>query len=113
MRLPVRFSSLIFKVPFLWYSGMALFPFVLVKSEALKSDVTLIRHEKIHLAQQLEMLVLPFYLVYVFNYLFNLAIYRQHNKAYREIIFEREAYANELNSEYLRQRRMWSFLKYV
>lgn len=59
------------------------------------------------------MLVIPFYVIYLINYLINLVIYRQHDKAYREIIFEREAYANEQNGDYLSQRPVWSFMKYV
>lgn len=59
------------------------------------------------------MLVIPFYVIYLINYLINLVIYRQHDKAYREIIFEREAYANEHNKNYLSQRPVWSFMKYV
>lgn len=113
MRLPVRLFPFVIKVPWIVYSGMAIFPFILVKSDALKNDTTLIHHEKIHLTQQIELLILPFYVAYLFNYLINLTIYKNHTAAYREIVFEREAYANEGNIHYLSQRSVWSFIKYV
>ncbi|RZK84416.1 MAG: hypothetical protein EOO98_16755, partial [Pedobacter sp.] len=52
-------------------AGMAVFPFILLKSERFKSDTEIINHEKIHLRQQLELLILPFYILYLINYLFN------------------------------------------
>ena len=86
-------------------NGMALFPFILVKTKAQRSDQILINHEKIHLAQQLELLIIPFYIAYLFNYLFNLLRYKQHHLAYSQICFEREAYQNESNLSYLKQRK--------
>ena len=95
------------------YSAMALYPFILVKEEALKQNAVLIRHEKIHHRQQLELLLVFFYLWYALNYFYNLIKYRNHYKAYREIIFEREAFARENEQDYLQKRKWWAFLKYV
>lgn len=89
---------------------MALFPFVLVKTKALLNDQVLIRHEEIHLRQQLELLVIPFYLLYLFCYLYNLVIYRDHERAYLQIIFEREAYRHETESGYLSRRKLWAWI---
>jgi hypothetical protein len=97
-------------VPFLKPAGMALFPFVLVKSKVLLNDQVLIRHEEIHLRQQLELLVIPFYLLYLLNYLYNLAIYRVHERAYLQIIFEREAYRHEKERGYLTSRKLWAWI---
>lgn len=69
-------------------------------------------HEEIHLQQQKELLVLPFYILYIGNYLFNLAKYREHHRAYLNICFEREAYENEYNLQYLPKRRFWAFWRY-
>ncbi|MBL7777536.1 MAG: hypothetical protein JNK66_04460 [Chitinophagales bacterium] len=113
MRSFFKVRPIIITVPVLLYSGMAVFPFILIQNKELAGNDTLIRHEQIHLKQQVEMLVIPFYVIYLINYLINLVIYRQHDKAYREIIFEREAYANEQNGDYLSQRPVWSFMKYV
>jgi len=68
-------------------------------------------HERIHLRQQLELLVLPFFVWYGLDYLVKLIRYRNKNKAYRNVIFEREAYENEKNLDYLKSRSFWKFLK--
>ncbi len=92
---------------------MAIFPFILIQNVRDKEDPVLIHHESIHLRQQLEMLILPFYMTYTINYLYNLARFRNHRKAYMEIVFEREAYANEHNPGYLSKRRFWAFRFYA
>lgn len=98
--------------PFMKVSGMALFPFILVSQKSFIKDEDIIRHETIHLKQQLELLVLPFYLLYFLNYLINLCRYKNHYKAYFEIIFEREAYAKDKDILYLLHRPFWAFMAY-
>ncbi|RYU89311.1 hypothetical protein EWM62_13330 [Mucilaginibacter terrigena] len=105
-----RFKIII--VPFLKVSGIALFPFILVNSEKLLNDAVVINHERIHLKQQAELLVIPFYLLYLLNYMVNYAIYRNHNRAYLNIVFEREAYANEADMGYLNRRKWLGWLRY-
>jgi hypothetical protein len=99
-------------VPFLRVHGMALFPFILIRDKALKDNHHLINHEKIHIRQQLELLILPFYILYIGHYLFNLVKYRNHDTAYRNICFEREAYTQESDLNYLKVWHFWRFLKY-
>ena len=72
----------------------------------------LINHEKIHIRQQLELLVLPFFIWYLVEYLFRLYQFKDRNKAYRNIVFEREAYENEKDLNYLQKRSFWNFLRY-
>jgi hypothetical protein len=100
-------------VPFMKPAGMALFPFILIHDEKLKANKTLIRHENIHLQQQIELLVIPFYLLYVINYLVNLLQYKNHQQAYIKIIFEREAYQHENDVDYLTNRKLWGWIKYL
>jgi hypothetical protein len=102
----------IVRIPFLPAAGMALFPFILVKTKSLKLDKTVINHENIHLRQQLELLLIPFYILYLLNYVLNLLYYMHHDKAYRNIVFEREAYANERNLNYLQKRRFCSWVRF-
>ncbi len=91
---------------------MAVFPLIFIKEELSENrKKLLLNHERIHIRQQVELLVLPFYLFYIFNYLFNLIRYANHDKAYRNIIFEKEAFANEGNMDYLRKRKIWSVFK--
>lgn len=92
---------------------MAIFPFVLLKRESYKADKEIINHEKIHLRQQLELLILPFYILYLLNYLFNLVKYKKHDLAYRKIIFEQEAYDNENNLNYLEKSNWFAWLKII
>ncbi|WP_459212510.1 hypothetical protein [Aquimarina rhabdastrellae] len=95
------------------FVGLALWPFIIVKSHRLKEDTTFVNHEEIHLTQQRELLVLPFYIWYGIEYLIRLIQYRDANRAYRNISFEREAYCNEDDLFYLKYRKMWSFLRYL
>lgn len=95
------------------FVGLTLWPFIIMKRVELKDDVVFINHERIHLRQQLEMLVLPFFIWYVLEYSIRLLQYRNSYKAYSNISFEREAYKNESNLDYLEGRSRWSFIKYL
>lgn len=91
---------------------MAVFPFILVKTPGLKHDSVLIRHEIIHLRQAVELLVIPFYILYLVNYIINRFKYDNHHQAYMHIIFEREAYHQENNITYLQNRRLYAWVRY-
>ncbi len=94
------------------YTGITIFPFVFLKRKALKEDAVLINHEKIHLKQQLEFLVLPFYMFYILEFIIRFIQYKNWYGAYRNISFEREAYYNEHNLNYLKSRPFWAFISY-
>jgi len=94
------------------YIGMTVFPFMFLKTKALKGDDVLINHEKIHLKQQLELLIILFFVLYTLEFLFRLLQYKNWHLAYRNISFEREAYLNEKDLNYLKKRSFWSFVKY-
>ncbi|MGS2739925.1 hypothetical protein [Sinomicrobium sp. M5D2P17] len=95
------------------YVGLTLWPVIFLKTPELKDDPVLLNHERIHLRQQLELLILPFYLVYGIEWLIGLIKYRSAYIAYKNISFEREAYANETNNDYLKSRNPWQFLRYI
>ena len=95
------------------YRGMTIFPFVLVKYNFDKENEVFLNHEKIHLRQQLEMLIVPFFVCYLLEYLFRLVQYKRAALAYRNISFEREAYANESNFDYLKKRSFFQSLRYL
>lgn len=103
---------IIIRIPFLPAAGMALFPFILVKTNRLKYNKAVINHENIHLRQQMELLLVPFYVLYLLNYLLNLLYYMKHDKAYRNIVFEREAYTNDADLQYLQQRQFWAWTRF-
>jgi beta-lactamase regulating signal transducer with metallopeptidase domain len=94
-------------------NGIALFPFIFIRKPEDRENKILINHEKIHLRQQLELLVIFFYILYVIEYYYWLLKLKNKNLAYRRISFEREAYANESDLDYLEKRHFWGFRKYV
>jgi hypothetical protein len=98
-------------VPGLWVNGMALWPLILLSRPG--PSARLLNHERIHLRQQLELLIGPFYLWYLAEYLVRRWQLGTHEAAYRAISFEREAYAHDTDPGYLRRRRFWAFLKYI
>jgi len=95
------------------FSGLSIYPFVVVSERKYRENGIFINHEKIHIRQQIEMLVLPFFIWYVLEYFVRLIQYKNRNLAYRNISFEREAYAKEHDLDYLKTRRFWKFLSYL
>ena len=95
------------------FDGVVLWPFVVVKRSELKDDRVFMNHERVHLKQQQELVILFFFVWYFLEYFIRLIKYRDSYKAYIRICFEREAYANETDLEYLKNRKFWAFLKYL
>lgn len=95
------------------YLGITLFPFMILKTKALRENVALVNHEKIHLRQQLELLIIPFYLIYMLEFLVRLFQYKKWHLAYRNISFEREAYENEKDLNYLKSRPFYNVINYI
>jgi hypothetical protein len=88
-----------------------MFPFIIVARKELRNDTVFMNHELIHLRQQLELLIIPFYVWYLLEYLI-LRFKHNHKTAYRNIVFEKEAYQKESDLNYLKTRRFWNFLQY-
>lgn len=95
------------------YRGMTVFPFVFLKYDLDKDNLVFVNHEKIHLRQQLELLIFPFYIFYILEYIIRLIQYKDKDLAYRNISFEREAYTNERDLDYLKNRSLFGFLNYI
>lgn len=95
------------------FKGVSLWPFVILKNHELKDDDYFINHEKIHLRQQLEMLILPFLFWYLIEYIIRYFQYRDSFLAYKNISFEREAYSQEMKQDYLQERKFWAFLQFL
>jgi hypothetical protein len=95
------------------FTGIVIWPFVIVRNKRLKEDPVFMNHERIHLRQQLEMLVIPFYIWYVMEYTIRLIKYKNSYDAYKYLSFEREAYAHEKDLDYLKKRSFWGFRNYI
>jgi hypothetical protein len=75
-------------------------------------DETVRRHETIHFQQQLELLFIGQWALYLFYYLKGLIKYKDGPIAYRESPFEREAYRNQYDENYLKNRKRYSWLEH-
>jgi len=94
---------------FIPVGAITLCPFIICRD---KSDVVMLNHESIHVKQQLELLVIPFFIIYVLNWAYNLVKYGwDTNEAYMQLFFEKEAYAHEEDMEYLSTRQKWSYFR--
>ncbi|MDC7994531.1 hypothetical protein [Altibacter sp. HG106] len=93
--------------------AITLWPIVIVRDKACLQNSVLLQHERIHLRQQLELLVIPFYIWYLIEFAIRWMFSGNWDKAYRNISFEREAYQHERDPDYLQSRSWGEFLKYI
>ena len=89
------------------FLAINLFGLLFCKKDAKINDV-IVNHESIHTSQMKEMLYIPFYLLYVTEWLIKLLF---KGSAYRNISFEREAYDNQYNLNYLKERKRYNWIK--
>ena len=89
--------------------AITLFPFIFIKDDG---DEETLRHESIHIAQQYELFVVFFYLIYILDWLYGLFKYKSFKKAYYQIRFEQEAHMNHSCVSYMKYRKPYSWLKY-
>jgi len=93
------------------FNGIVIYPFIFAHPNGLNERQ--LNHELIHIKQQRELLVIPFYILYLVEFLFRLIQYRNPSLAYYNISFEREAYTNERKVGYLENRKWYSWMKYI
>lgn len=89
------------------FHAITLFPFVFYNGQPLNGRE--VRHETVHLWQQAALLLVGFYVLYFVFWLIGLLRYRNSDRAYREIPFERSAYILEskLDVNPIRQSYHW------
>ena len=92
------------------FFAINLFGLIFAKGEC---SVTTLNHEKIHTRQMIDLLVFPFYLFYLIEWVIRLIQYRDFMQAYRNISFEREAYSNQNDLKYLKRRKWGAFASYL
>ena len=72
------------------------------------------RHETIHFQQQLELLFIGQWILYGLFYVKNFIKYKgDGRRSYINNPFELEAYANEKNYNYLKERKRYNWIKYI
>lgn len=105
-------------IPFKGYIAINLFGFIFVRSSYKKYEGThkyqsLINHERIHTAQMKETLFILFYIIYGLEYLIKLCYYFDFHKTYKNVSFEREAFSNQTNLDYLQVRKFFRWCTYI
>ena len=95
--------------------GIAFFPFIIIRKDLKKMPdlIFTLNHERIHLRQQMELLLVPFHIWYVLYYLIARKRGKKKSEAYKSIPFEREAYEHMYDLNYLKERKFMAFFKYV
>ena len=96
--------------------GISLYPFIIIRKDYLLAwnivkKERILRHESIHIRQQEEMFVIPFYICYIVEWFIKLFKYGK--DAYKNISFEREAHIHENDLDYLKNRKKYDWVKYL
>jgi len=92
-------------------SGITLAPFGIFLDKKYLNDINTINHEKIHWQQQLEILIIFFYLWYIIEWFIKL--FKHGSDTYYTISFEREAYENDNDLNYCETRKHFAWLKRI
>ena len=100
-------------LPLKGFAAINLFGVIFARKGYEPLSETAINHEAIHTAQMMELLYIFFYFMYAVEWITLLILYRDSNKAYRNISFEREAYANQSDKDYLKERKKHDFIFYM
>jgi len=98
-------------IPFKGFAAINLFGVIFVRKGVIVTE-RIIQHERIHTEQMKELGYLLFYFWYLLEWIIKL--FRYGRNSYRNISFEREAYAGQAELFYMRNsRKRYSFLKYL
>lgn len=91
----------------------AFFPFVFVRNEEYATQI-FINHEKIHFAQQIETLFIGSWLVtFAEDFYSRVFLKLKEPEYYLYRAIEQEAYRNQNNMDYLKNRKVFSLFKYL
>lgn len=97
---------------FNYYTGLSFFIFIWI-SKLTTDEVRLVRHEKIHFRQQIELLFVFHWMLYIIFYLISRLKGYGHYGAYRCNPFELEAFTNDIDTAYLQRRKPYAWLNYI
>lgn len=123
-------------IPFPGFKALNFMGVLFVRGNAKITDRTL-NHERIHSRQIIEVIALSlfpltiylhfggkwfigalfslfsYYIWYVIEWIVHLMMGKGKHEAYRSICFENEAYSNDTNFEYLKNRSLFNFFDYI
>ena len=124
-------------IPFKGYTAITIWPLIFARKSAKWLKDYEENHEKIHLRQQLEVLIASavilaalilifgwswwwmllslgvYYAGYGIDYAIRYVAYGSPHEAYRNIATEQEAYLNQYDMTYLKQRKPFAWVKYL
>lgn len=97
-------------IPFKGYKAITFWPFIFARKEL---DKYALNHENIHGEQQKELLVIPFYIFYILEYIIKLCITFSTSKAYHFVSFEQEANRYDHDLNYIKHRTHYNWIKRI
>lgn len=107
-------------IPFKGYCAITIFNMIFArkKYESAGLSETTINHESIHMAQSMDFGIsfcgyFIFYIWYLLEWIFKLPSALFGYAPYRSISFEQEAFINEDDYEYLKNRKRFEWIKYL
>lgn len=98
--------------PFRRFVAINIFGVLFARKEYKPLSSIDMHHEKIHTAQMKETLYIGFYLLYLIEWMILFFKYKNTDKAYYNIRFEKEAYHNEYDLGYSKRRKLYSWINY-
>lgn len=105
------FCAKIFGAPI---GAVAIFPFIIVRDNKILNNENYIRHESIHIYQCFETFLIGIYLIGGLQYLYaKIFLKKSNQQAYYYMAHEQEAHQNDINVNYLRERKFGSYYKYL
>ena len=93
--------------------AIGFFPFIFVRDDT-RDHAELLRHEEIHMRQQLELLVVFAWILYGIEYFYARWVKKfDKRQAYYYTALEQEAHRNAMKEGYLKTRKPYAVLKYI
>lgn len=96
-------------IPLKGFRAINLFGIIFARKEATPLSDTVKNHEAIHTEQMKETGYIGFYLIYIAEFLLLWCRMKDAELAYFAIRFEKEAYRNQHNKDYIRGRRKYAW----
>ena len=99
-------------IPFKGFTAINLFGILFIRKNN-KVSKRLLNHEAIHTAQMKELWYVPFYILYLLEWLIKIIKTRSSIVAYRTLSFEKEAYTYEAMNSYLAKRKKFAWYDFM
>lgn len=107
-------------IPFPGFTALTIGNWIFARKEYEKTGIskTTINHEQIHMAQWHDFGLwyfgcIIFYLWYLIEWILKLPMYFWGKDPYFNLSFEREAYTNQCDLNYLENRKRWAWIKRI